>query len=56
MISRISIKNFALIEHTEIDFNNGLSVLSGETGSGKSIILDALNFALGAKADKSIIR
>lgn len=56
MISRIIIKNFALIEHTEIEFNNGLNVLSGETGSGKSIILDALNFALGAKADKSVIR
>jgi len=56
MISRISIKNFALIENTEIELSNGLNVLSGETGSGKSIILDALNFALGAKADKSIIR
>ncbi len=56
MISRISIKNFALIENTEIELSSGLNVLSGETGSGKSIILDALNFALGAKADKSIIR
>ena len=56
MISRISIKNFALIENTEIEFTSGLNVLSGETGSGKSIILDAINFALGAKADKSIIR
>ena len=56
MINRINIKNFALIENTEIEFCNGLNVLSGETGSGKSIILDALNFALGAKADKSVIR
>ena len=56
MIARICIKNFALIENTEIEFSQGLNVLSGETGSGKSIILDALNFALGAKADKSIIR
>lgn len=56
MIARINIKNFALIENTEIEFNQGLNVLSGETGSGKSIILDAINFALGAKADKSIIR
>ncbi len=56
MIARICIKNFALIENTEIEFNQGLNVLSGETGSGKSIILDALNFALGAKADKSIVR
>ncbi len=56
MISRISIKNFALIDSTEIELSEGLNVLSGETGSGKSIILDALNFALGAKADKSVIR
>lgn len=56
MIQKISIKNFALIDNTEIEFNNGLNVLSGETGSGKSIIIDAINFALGAKADKSCIR
>lgn len=56
MIQKISIKNFALIDNTEIEFNSGLNVLSGETGSGKSIIIDAINFALGAKADKSCIR
>lgn len=56
MIQKISIKNFALIDNTEIEFNKGLNVLSGETGSGKSIIIDAINFALGAKADRSCIR
>lgn len=56
MIRKITIKNFALIDNTEIEFNEGLNVLSGETGSGKSIIIDAINFALGAKADRSCIR
>lgn len=56
MIRKISIKNFALIDNTEIEFDEGLNVLSGETGSGKSIIIDAINFALGAKADRSCIR
>ena len=46
MIQKISIKNFALIDNTEIEFNSGLNVLSGETGSGKSIIIDAINFVL----------
>ena len=46
----------ALIEEASIEFEKGLNVLSGETGSGKSVILDSLNFVLGAKADKSMIR
>ncbi len=56
MLSRLIIKNVALIDVAEIDFAHGLNVLSGETGSGKSVILEALNFALGAKADKTLIR
>lgn len=56
MIQKLSVKNFALIDNSEIEFYKGLNVLSGETGSGKSILLDAINFALGAKADKSFIR
>lgn len=56
MLSRLSIKNVALIENAEIEFSEGLNVLSGETGAGKSVILDSLNFVLGAKADKSMIR
>ncbi len=56
MLNKLIIKNIALIEYAEIDFKSGLNVLSGETGSGKSVIIDSLNFVLGAKADKSLIR
>ena len=56
MLNKILIKNFALIDNAEIIFTEGFNVLSGETGAGKSIILDALNFVLGAKADKTFIR
>ena len=56
MLKRLSIKNVALIESAEIDFEKGFNVLSGETGAGKSVVLDSLNFVLGAKAEKSMIR
>jgi DNA repair protein RecN (Recombination protein N) len=56
MLNRLYIKNIALIEEEEIEFTSGLNILSGETGSGKSVILDSLNFVLGAKADKTMIR
>ncbi len=56
MLNKLVIKNIALIDSAEIEFSNGLNVLSGETGSGKSVILESLNFALGAKADKTLIR
>ena len=56
MLSKLSIKNFALIDNLEIIFEKGFNVLSGETGAGKSIILESLNFVLGAKADKTLIR
>ena len=56
MLSKIHIQNLALIEDETIEFNKGLSVISGETGAGKSIILDAINFVLGSRADKSLIR
>ncbi len=56
MLKRLIIQNIALIDSAEICFTNGLNVLSGETGSGKSVIIDSLNFVLGAKADKSLIR
>ena len=56
MLDRLIIKNIALIEHSEVEFGQGLNVLSGETGSGKSVILDSINFVLGAKADRSMIR
>lgn len=56
MLERLSIKNIALIDSAEINFTKGLNVLSGETGSGKSVILESLNFVLGAKADRSLVR
>ena len=56
MLEKLLIKNVALIEESEIDFGKGLNILSGETGSGKSIILDSINFVLGAKADRSMVR
>lgn len=56
MLQSLSIKNVALIKNIVIDFNKGLNILLGETGAGKSIIFDALNFVLGAKADKTLIR
>lgn len=56
MLKKLSIDNVALIEHLEIDFWDGLTVLSGETGSGKSIIIDALSFVLGERADKALIK
>jgi len=56
MLARLTIKNIALIEHVDIEFSEGLNVLSGETGAGKSVILDSVNFVLGAKADRSMIR
>ena len=56
MLSKLTIKNVALIEYAEIEFGDGLNVLSGETGAGKSVILDSVNFVLGAKADRAMIR
>ena len=56
MLSKLTIKNVALIEYAEIEFSDGLNVLSGETGAGKSVILDSVNFVLGAKADRNMIR
>lgn len=56
MIRKIEIHNIALIDKLEIDFAEGLTVLSGETGSGKSIIIDSLAFVLGERADKTLIK
>lgn len=56
MIKNLSISNIALIDKCEIDFEQGLTVLSGETGSGKSIIIDSLAFVLGDRADKTLIK
>ena len=56
MLNNLSITNVALINSASIDFQKGLNVLSGETGAGKSVIIESLNFVLGAKADKTLIR
>lgn len=56
MLQEIYIKNFALIEELRIKFENGLNIITGETGSGKSILIDALSMALGKKGDKSYVR
>ena len=51
MLSRLSVKNYALIESLEIDFSSGFSVFTGETGSGKSILMGALQLLMGERAD-----
>ena len=56
MLNRLVIKNVALIENAEIEFHGGFNVLSGETGAGKSVVLESINFVLGAKADRTLIR
>ncbi len=56
MITTLSIKNYALIENITIDFKKGLTVITGETGAGKSIIIDSIDLLLGARASTSIIR
>ena len=56
MLENLHVKNLALIEEEDISFLDGLHILSGETGAGKSIILGALNMALGAKVDKEMLR
>ena len=55
MLKHLHIQNYALISHLDIDFENGFSVLTGETGAGKSIILGALALVLGARADSKAI-
>lgn len=56
MLETLKIENVALIKTLEINFSSGFNVIMGETGAGKSIIIDALNFVLGDKADKTLIR
>ena len=56
MLVSLRINNFALIDRLELQFDKGLNVLTGETGAGKSIILDAIDAALGGKANLGNIR
>ena len=56
MLARLSIRDIVLIDRLDIDFASGLSVLTGETGAGKSILLDAFALALGARGDATLVR
>ncbi|PXF64110.1 DNA repair protein RecN [Kangiella spongicola] len=56
MLSSIHIKDFAIIEQLDLDLQSGMTVVTGETGAGKSIMVDALSFALGARADSAVVR
>jgi len=56
MLQRLTIRNYALIEESDIEFSDGLSIITGETGSGKSILLAALSLLLGERADSAVLR
>ncbi|MBR2105118.1 MAG: AAA family ATPase, partial [Bacteroidales bacterium] len=56
MLLRLKISNYALISETEIEFGDGLTVITGETGAGKSILMGALSLVLGSRADISVIK
>ena len=56
MLVSLHVKNLALIEEAEVQFYDGLNLLTGETGAGKSIVIGSINYALGAKADHDVIR
>jgi DNA repair protein RecN (Recombination protein N) len=56
MLKQLSIRNFVLIDRLDIEFETGMIALTGETGAGKSIVLDALGLALGARADSAAVR
>ncbi|HPD02693.1 MAG TPA: AAA family ATPase, partial [Clostridia bacterium] len=56
MLKTLTIKNIALIDDIGLELFSGLNILSGETGAGKSIIIDSLNFVLGERADRTLIR
>ena len=56
MLVHISVNNFAIASHLEMEFNRGMTVITGETGAGKSIMLDALGLTLGDRADAGVVR
>ena len=53
---RISLRDFVIVRQLDLDFSQGFGVLSGETGAGKSILVDALQLVLGARAEASVVR
>ena len=56
MLHSLHVKNLALIEETEVEFGEGLNILTGETGAGKSVLIGSINLALGARFDKEMLR
>ena len=56
MLENLSIKNFVIVNHLELNFKSGFSALTGETGAGKSILIGALSLTLGQRADTSVVR
>ena len=56
MLTNLHVQNFAIIDKIEIDFKSGLTVLTGETGAGKSLIIDAIGLLVGAKASPNMVR
>jgi DNA repair protein RecN (Recombination protein N) len=56
MLRQLAVHNIVLVERLELEFESGLGVLTGETGAGKSILLDALGLALGSRADAGLVR
>ena len=56
MLQNLHVKNLALIDEIEVEFGDGLNILTGETGAGKSIILGSVNLALGGRYSKDILR
>ncbi|MXX98824.1 MAG: AAA family ATPase, partial [Gammaproteobacteria bacterium] len=56
MLSTLTIENFLIVDRIEIDFERGMTVLTGETGTGKSILIDALELALGRRAQSHLVR
>ena len=56
MLKKLSVQNRALIENAQLDFEQGFTVITGETGSGKSILLGALSLILGERANHAVIR
>ena len=56
MLHYLQIENFAIVEQLKLQFDSGLTIISGETGAGKSILIDALGLVLGDRADSSVVR
>ncbi len=55
MLHRLTIRNYAIIDRLEIDFNERMNIITGETGAGKSILIGALNLILGQRADSKVL-